>query len=1586
MRRRADASLAAVLVAAVLCAGCVSDTRPYEFVDARRETDEIAPWIDFETETGWRAEAKAGGFAAAERCDERQLFGKKVLRLRYRGARDVRLRPAEPLEIPAAHEWFSAWIWNDQSNYSQPKKESADYGIVLVDAQGRETRMPFRRNGYDKVMGWMDWTWMAKRFSPEELKVLETPRLRFDGFYVSGVTDDEMRTAYFDNLAFFTRDESRPLELAKVQAVGVPTRSEGACPLSKADGSRNETAVADGVTTFSYIGADGRLDYFWRGTPDTLEASWNGGARFRPCRGAGAKTNPEAASYEARLDGKTLVVDVQAPAGEEYVSMGRPDGARILSRSAVGCLADGYEWEDSRSLVTALDDGTSRFFTLTFGDWYVSDASALTFHADAAGVTNCAAVYRPKTDGLRNPVRERLYVTVSPDFVETLPVIANPTSVWKKVTGSHAWCAYASSADRSFDKAFWRNLHGLGVRKVVINDHECCMRDGGESFTFREKAAPGKGGDAGLRDWTDFLVNELHYRYGPYNNFTDFAPVNANWRFDRACREPSESFYSCGEVKHCSGGLTPAWMRNYGPKPQWAYEACRHYAPILEEKFGFNTAYCDVHTAVYPWIYCDFDARCEGAGKFRTVFNAYCAILKEQKRNWNGPVYSEGGCQYLYAGHVDGNYAQVRLNPDKDPWIVDFDLRRIHPLECDFGMGNLDMFTATPKDPKDPVLPEMLDRFLAATLAFGHAPYLCVDAMFSPRQHHGFGYALGSAKYDPVAGLPLVLRSYFMVRPAAERYSLATAEEILYLGADGTWRDVSAAVLSGDRKMNRIAVRYSDGTCVVANGDRELRLKATAFGRNLDLPPTGYAVWTADGSLEIESSDRFGSRVDYSASPEAVFLDTRAAKDPVVFPRARGKGRAVRFRDGDGWKTVVLEGQVEFEDEKRAFGVPRPQDADFWWRALKSHEYVRCLLPDTVDLVLVGDSITAGWGGALAGGWFKRLRQDYTVHNLGVGSDRCEHILWRMENGELDGYRAKAVMVLAGTNNLDEPVEDVIASVSRLVATVKDRQPRAKVILVSVFPRYESATHPFRAWAKALNAGIRPLADGERVRWLDFGDRFLAADGTLPKAMFPDGTHPNADGYAIWYEELSRVLAELIPEGGSARQKAIPTAKCETEIVRRIASVGGPARDYAADPAFVAKFREGAIAIAKRKMAEVDEGVRTHPTVVPTGRRLATGGQFGGFFLWDSAFSVLWARYLDEKEFPVHSTLDNFYALATPSGFIPREYTPEGNPCWTEAHPISFSAPLLSWAEVELFRMGKSDKARLARVYPFLKRHHEACRRSFRRDDGLYFGDQIGCGMDDLVRWPKDLKPGEKASGGIAFTKAALGAKVQDWWTWLEEKKDDLSWNRQAGWIDLSCEVAFDCLNLAELAETVGRTDDAAAFRAEHASLVRVINEKCWDESRGFYFDVTDGGIVDRYMGCAYWALISKVATPARAKRMVEKLFDPRFFGRPVMVPSLAACEPDYDPEKGYWRGACWPPTTYMTILGLKSYGYVKEAEQVARRFYNANAELFVRTGTIWEDISPEQCHEPKARACRDFCGWSALAPIALPIEWNWTI
>lgn len=894
------------------------DHRPYEFRNARRDADEVAPFEDFETAAGgWRAEALDGGTAVARTTDERQLFGERTLAVEYRGTPTLRVRPAAPIAIPARHEWFSAWIWNDQLNYGVAKYDGAGYGLVFVDANGTETWMPFRSYGYDKNLYWTEWTWMTKRFSAAERALLEKPGVRFDGFYVSGATNDVSRRLYFDNLAFFDTGDVPKVALMSLPPPIPPTRTEGAAPLSGEAG----TAKAEGVETadgrvFLYEGTDGRLEYFWRGEPSTLEASWNGGPRFRPAALSGARRFPAKAAYSARLLGKTLVVDVSAPAGEEYVSMGCVQGAKVLDEIVLPVLADGYEWENSRSLVKLVDDGCSRFFTLTFADWYRTKCSRFGNTQEVDGtITNRAAWYLPKTDGRRNPVSERLYVTVASDLRETLPVVANPPAEYHREAAERAWCAYAGSSEREFDKSFWRRLHDLGLRKVAIGDHECCWRDGGESFTQRLDAAPGKGGDRGLKDYVEYLVNTLGYRYGIYNNFTDYAPVNAEWRFGRAARTTPEPIFTCGGPVGFSGGLKPAWMRCYAPKPQWALEACERFTPRIKAKFGVNTAYCDVHTAVDPWEYVDYDAACEGAGEMASVYNVYRHILLCQKRNWKGPVYSEGGCQFYYAGFTDGNYGQLRMNPEKDRWIVDFELEQVHPLESDFGCGNLAMF-ASPVPKQGRELDAFVDRFNAATLAFGHAAYLPIETMFDPMSAHAFGYPSKSRRYVPERGTPYLLRSYYMVRAASERYWNAKAEEIRYLGTDGEWRGVSDAVKSGDRRMNRIAVKYSNGMRVVVNGDRELRLKAAAFGRAVDLPPGGFVVWNEDGSFFAESSDRLGYRFDYAEGDGFVFLDTRDGKVPAELPRASGRGRAVRYRDAQGvWHKRTLAGEVLFEGE-----------------------------------------------------------------------------------------------------------------------------------------------------------------------------------------------------------------------------------------------------------------------------------------------------------------------------------------------------------------------------------------------------------------------------------------------------------------------------------------------------------------------------------------------------------------------------------------------------------------------------------------------------------------------------------------------
>ena len=899
--------------------------RPYEMVDAGRDVDEIKPWIDFEKDTGWRARAPAGGSASAYVSDERRTFGKGGLGVHFQSAPEVRVEPPKPLPLPTRDfEWFGAWIWGDQSNYTRAKRLALDYGLVFALPEGGTTNIQLRLRNYDKVLGWQGWNYVVRRFKKDELALLRRDGVRFAGFYLNGATNDVPRSVYFDNLAFFRRDESTPLSFRPLPDIPLPNRPEGALPDSARPGGKNSVRKDGDATVFSYDGPDGRLEYVWRGRPDTLEARWNGGPAFRPAARSGAVDRPAAAKYEASIRGKTLVVDVSAPAGESLVSVGRPEGAKVLSRTPVASYGDGYEWEGSKSLVTALDAGGSKVFALAFADWYMSHASRMGYSVDAPGITNCACHYLPKTDGVRNPVRERIYVTVAPEFMETLPVIANPPSPWRSVVGSHAWCAYGSSADREFDKAFWRNLHRYGVRNVTINDHECCMRDEGESFTFRDKPAPRKGGDKGMRDYADCLIRELGYLYGPYNNFTDFAPVNANWRLDRVCRDTVESFFAYGEMVYQHGDLKPAWMRCYAPKPLYALEACEKYAPILARKFGFNTAYCDVHTAVLPWNYVDFDARVPGAAMFQTTYKAYAAILLEQKKAWNGPVYSEGGSHFYYAGFSDGNYAQLRINPEKDPWIVDFDLRRIHPLEIDFGCGNLAMFSGKIKGKTDsPDFEKGVDWFQAATLAFGHAPYLLQEAMFEPRNTHARGYAGKNAKYVPETGLPFVLRSYFMISPVSARHATADVSEILYLGDDGKWRGVSGAVLHGGT-INQVAVSYGNGTHVVANGDRSRRLKSTVFGRKVDLPPCGYAAWSDDGSLEMASSDAGGSRTDYCAWSDGIYFDTRSSAGERTFPKARGRGIAVCRREGGGWEVIPVRGTCAFRiDGERAVALDR---------------------------------------------------------------------------------------------------------------------------------------------------------------------------------------------------------------------------------------------------------------------------------------------------------------------------------------------------------------------------------------------------------------------------------------------------------------------------------------------------------------------------------------------------------------------------------------------------------------------------------------------------------------------------------------
>lgn len=200
--------------------------------------------------------------------------------------------------------------------------------------------------------------------------------------------------------------------------------------------------------------------------------------------------------------------------------------------------------------------------------------------------------------------------------------------------------------------------------------------------------------------------------------------------------------------------------------------------------------------------------------------------------------------------------------------------------------------------------------------------------------------------------------------------------------------------------------------------------------------------------------------------------------------------------------------------------------AKSWW--MPRHEgVVKAAKAGGAPVVFIGDSITHFWESHGKNVWQQHFAEGkYRAMNLGFSSDRTEHVLWRLANGELDGFEAKVIVLMIGTNNTGhfpiekEKPEDTIVGVKAVLDSIQAKQPNAKIILTSIFPRGVKATDANRLRNNRVNDGIQKFADGQKIIWCDFGGKFVTEDGTLPKAIMGDALHPGAAGYKIWAEVL----------------------------------------------------------------------------------------------------------------------------------------------------------------------------------------------------------------------------------------------------------------------------------------------------------------------------------------------------------------------------------------------------------------------------------------------------------------------------------
>jgi hypothetical protein len=896
--------------------------QPYEFTWTQREQNPHT-LVDFQDLKGWTLELYDGAQGELRRSREQQLWGQYVAKIVYSGARPesrVIARPPQPVPIPGGFDSIDLWGYGNRWGWeSDPTTPPAEVSVLVQDARGKEFRIQLTN------IQWKQW-WLIHRRIPRDVLAQIVLPARFSGIEISKATNPQARYFFCDSLAFYT-EELKPLTFKtqpkrnlrpyRDEIVGTntgpgtlpfPTREETILPANFEKNFKVTVREAGpGDFEMRYDGRDGTVVYEYRpakGRLSELTVSVNGGAPFEPLDGGGVRfvdtgsaaegelVSAELANdavqarfrmgsrmvdYQMHLWQKSLVLDAWCEGGEATeLSFGRVSGVAQPRLITVPYITYGHA--NPRVLISG--DATHPVFTSIWFDWYRSNASEPYFTADPKVTSDSAEInggmrYLPKTDGLRNNLYERIFITNSSNYEETLPTIANPPSI-RQVEGKQVLWTVTGPESFAKDHERCEGIRAFGMDKVMQHSHEVTWRDEGESYTLKLHAAPLKGGDAMLK-WYIQAQNAMGWLEGVYTNYCDFNPVNENWNPDDVQRSPD------GEWRR-------AWPRTYALKPAKAVEFDDYYAQRIKEKFGVKMSYTDVHTAVQPWAYCDFDARVPGAGTFAATFYAYGQLLRNDQQVY-GPTQSEGTYQWLYAGLTSGSYGWVytKVNLLTEPLDVSFMLRKIHPLECDYGMGDtayylnqVDKNWAT-----SPKRREYLDLFLATTIAYGHMGWLVTD--------------FGSSEPFNVEAMA---RSYYMMQQLQQQYAFSEPKIIEYADRDGKFLTPSEAIANGAVAEGHLHVVYENGTEVYVNRAPAGTWSVMDSSHTMhELPPSGWVAFNDKNHFSEQSANGFGHRIDTVIAPEYEFLDGRGQW--TEFGKLGATGSVALRHTGDGLLELI---------------------------------------------------------------------------------------------------------------------------------------------------------------------------------------------------------------------------------------------------------------------------------------------------------------------------------------------------------------------------------------------------------------------------------------------------------------------------------------------------------------------------------------------------------------------------------------------------------------------------------------------------------------------------------------------------------
>ena len=866
------------------------DVRPDAFF-----TDDILNW---DCAAAWTATFENCGSPVFCLSWDQALRGRRNAKVELTVAgSDARviLTPPSPIEISHAFNTLEFWVYGHFYNTTTISyKLKRPDGSVYTWTGGTELH---------SATGHLFHSWnlahvVLPKMMPNGTKLVSiaiTPQT--PGQYIYHL--DEMRAINYED---YLAKTPAPKNTHIGAPVKLPVNPNGACPTS-AESSKTSTSIADGVGRLEYISACGDdVTYIYTpktGTMSDISVSVKGKSTFLPTDGGGpvfsfadktyavGSTDVKAkclssrgengdlvyvwqyttpggtaeVTYRLSLKGKTLQVGMSSDGRSvSSVSLGHASGLRDAKVIKIPFMM--------RAPRVLCNDG---FFTTCCPDWYKTNCSKFawssgeTVNGDTAHYTydDPGIVYMPRTDGVRWPLKDTIYITTSSTFEDCLVNISNPPSPFKNVIKERLY-RLASPVDlyKPSAKGWMQASRDMvdmydkyGMDNVIVLFHggiwSNCAARGPEPFHSRlttSVATPG--GDQAVIDLFKHMRDMGMYP-GYYGGCAFWQPISQTWDYNNVALNPDGSWY-------------PVWVQAYHMKPWHFPELTNTRYREQAAKFGGMAVYEDGWTSGDPWEYNDYDHRVPGSGRLIDTLQAMATGYRNEREAVGGPIFSEGNGSCFYtAGLNDGDYGKLfgyangqSVEVRRPLLLVDFELRKVAPLHApvsfDLGYwgfeGVRDLSCGTYK---------YLHHFLAAQIAFG------TIGMMEP-------YA--RIYDDPAWKFDSILTNYFMMQQIQKRYIMEHVEDISYY--DGSKLvSTSDAIRSGVYADNMLRIRYKNGLTIYVNCNWDKKSWTIEDGGvKYELPSGGwYAKQGSDFTEYSATVD--GRRLDFVDSPEYTFIN-----------------------------------------------------------------------------------------------------------------------------------------------------------------------------------------------------------------------------------------------------------------------------------------------------------------------------------------------------------------------------------------------------------------------------------------------------------------------------------------------------------------------------------------------------------------------------------------------------------------------------------------------------------------------------------------------------------------------------------------